>query len=164
LLSTSLGTQLTSLDLVLRHRSIIGSHCHFPSIVSFGRSLPFSNPDFLYELKDDGFRSMVHVEHGRCKLLSRNGNEFKTFAVLNTAIATEIKTSSVIDGEIVCLDDKGKPQFRDLLFHRGEPRFIAFDILQCDGEDLRYLPLIDRKRRLRSVLTERSDRNVLRPR
>jgi hypothetical protein len=72
--------------------------------VSLGRSLPFSNPDFLYELKYDGFRAMVHVEHGRCRLVSRNGNEFKTFSVLNTAIATEIKSSSVIDGEIVCLD------------------------------------------------------------
>jgi bifunctional non-homologous end joining protein LigD len=128
--------------------------------VSLGRSLPFSNPDFLYEIKYDGFRSMVHIENGRCRLVSRNGNEFETFSVLNNAIATEIKTSSVIDGEIVCLDESGKPQFRDLLFHRGEPRFMAFDILSCNGEDLRYLPLIDRKLRLRSILPRCSDRII----
>jgi hypothetical protein len=41
----------------------------------------------------------------------------------------------VLDGEIVCLDRHGKPQFRDLLFRRGEPRFYAFDLLSVDGED-----------------------------
>jgi bifunctional non-homologous end joining protein LigD len=78
-----------------------------------------------------------------CKLVSRNGNEFESFSVLNAAIAAEVKTrSAVLDGEIVCLDEDGKPQFRDLLFHRGDPRFVAFDLLWCEGEDLRYLPLI----------------------
>lgn len=43
----------------------------------------------------------------------------------------------VIDGEIVCLDKRGKPQFRDLLFHRGEPCFFAFDLLMANGKDLR---------------------------
>jgi ATP-dependent DNA ligase len=46
-----------------------------------------------------------------------------------------------MDGEIVCLNDSGKPEFRDLLFRRGEPRFLAFDLLWCDGQDLRYAPL-----------------------
>jgi bifunctional non-homologous end joining protein LigD len=112
----------------------------------------------LYELKYDGFRSLAFVEHGSCKLVSRNGNQFKSFPDLNTAIATEVKFSAVIDGEIVCLDENGRPQFRDLLFHREEPRFIAFDILAFNGEDLRYLPLVDRKRRLRSVVPQRSER------
>ena len=96
---------------------------------------------------------------GRCKLVSRNGNEFKSFSVLNGTLAAELREQSVvIDGEIVCLDDNGKSQFRDLLFRRGEPRFIAFDILWCNGEDLRYLPLTDRKRRLRSVIPSNGER------
>lgn len=60
--------------------------------------------------------------------------------------------SAVLDGEIVCLDGDGKPKFRDLLFRRGEPRFIAFDILWSDGKDLRDLPLIERKDRLRKLV------------
>lgn len=89
----------------------------------------------------------------------RNGNDFKSFPVLNDAIATEIKArSAVLDGEIVCLDDDGKPQFRDLLFRRGEPRFIAFDLLWCGGEDLRYVPLIERKQQLRSVMPQSGER------
>jgi ATP-dependent DNA ligase len=63
---------------------------------------------------------------------------------LNAAITAELKgQSAVLGGEIVCLDDDGRTQFRELLFHRGEPRFIAFDLLWCEGEDLRYLPLCD---------------------
>ena len=94
-----------------------------------------------------------------CKLISRNGNEFKSFAVLNEAIESELKVrSAVLDGEIVCLDADRKPQFRDLLFRRGEPRFVAFDLLRCDGEDLRCLPLIERKRRLRSIVRNSGDR------
>lgn len=128
--------------------------------MTLGRKLrPFSHPDWLFEIKWDGFRSLVRVESGRCKLMSRNGNEFKSFSVLNVAIATELKAkSAVLDGEIVCLDDNGKPQFRDLLFRRGEPRFIAFDLLWCDGEDLRYSPLTGRKHRLRSLIPGAGDR------
>lgn len=70
--------------------------------------------------------------------------------------------SAVLDGEIVCLDGDGKPNFRDLLFRRGEPRFIAFDILWNDGEDLRRLPLIERKRRLRGMVPIGSDRLLYR--
>jgi bifunctional non-homologous end joining protein LigD len=67
---------------------------------------PFSHPDWIFEIKWDGFRSLVHVEHGACKLVSRNGNEFKSFAVLNEAIAAEVKArSTVLDGEIVCLTE-----------------------------------------------------------
>jgi hypothetical protein len=46
---------------------------------------------------------------------------------------------------IVCLDKRGRPQFRDLLFHRGEPCFFAFDLLMADGKDLRSERLTDRK-------------------
>lgn len=52
---------------------------------------------------------------------------------------------AVLDGEIVCLDRKGNSQFKNLLFRRGEPRFYVFDLLSCNGEDLRYFPLAERK-------------------
>ncbi len=64
----------------------------------------------------------------------------------------------MLDGEIVALDRHGKAQFKDLLFRRVEPRFYAFDLLWVDGDDMRYLPLIERKRRLRSVVRERGER------
>jgi bifunctional non-homologous end joining protein LigD len=123
------------------------------------RPRPFSHPDWLFEIKWDGFRSLLRVDDGVCKLISRNGNEFKSFPALNAALPAALNARSVVlDGEIVCLAEDGKPQFRDLLFRRGEPRFVAFDLLWCDGEDLRYLPLIERKQRLRSVVRGSGER------
>jgi bifunctional non-homologous end joining protein LigD len=62
----------------------------------------------------------------------------------------------VIDGEIVCVDKRGKPQFRDLLFHRGTPCFFAFDLPMSEGKDLRTERLIDRKQELRRILAGHS--------
>jgi bifunctional non-homologous end joining protein LigD len=114
---------------------------------------PFSDPDWSFEVKWDGFRGVAHVEGGRCRLTSRNGNEFKSFPALTASLPAELYARlAVLDGEIVALDRHGKTQFKDLLFRRGEPRFYAFDPLWLDGEDLRNLPLIERKLRLRSVV------------
>lgn len=132
---------------------------HFQPIVLSRAPKPFSHPDWIFELKWDGFRSLVHVQDGKCRLVSRNGNEFKSFPALNESIPTELCVqSAVLDGEIVCLDETGKPQFRDLLFRRAEPRFCAFDLIWCDGEDLRYMPLIERKFCLRSVVPSNASR------
>ncbi len=60
--------------------------------------------------------------------------------------------SAVIDGELVCLDEIGRSQFDRLLFRRGDPFFYAFDLLWLNGEDLRGLPLIERKMRLRFLV------------
>ena len=114
---------------------------------------PFNHPDWIFEIKWDGFRSLAFIENGRCRLVSRKGNEFKSFPALNSALPKECRArNAVLDGEIVCLDDSGGSQFTDLLFRRGEPRFYAFDLLSVDGENLRYLPLTDRKHKLRSVI------------
>jgi bifunctional non-homologous end joining protein LigD len=51
----------------------------------------------------------------------------------------------VFDGEIVCLDEAGKPVFNDLLFRRREPVYVAFDVLNVEGADVRRMPLKDRR-------------------
>lgn len=128
--------------------------------LTLGRaSEPFSHPDWLFEIKWDGFRSLVRIEQGKCRLVSRKGNDFKSFRTLRESLLSELKVrSAVLDGEIVCLDDAGKCEFRDLLFRQGEPRFAAFDLLWHDGQDLRYSPLTERKHKLRSVLPTDSER------
>jgi len=120
---------------------------------------PFSHPDWLFELKFDGFRALVRIEQGKCRLISRKGNDFKSFRKLNESLLAELRVrSAVLDGEIVCLNGEGKPDFRDLLFRRGEARFVAFDLLWYEGQDLRYAPLTERKQKLRSILPTHSDR------
>src|SRR5262245_7092428 len=66
--------------------------------------------------------------------------------------------SSVLDGEIACVDDAGRPVFRDLLFRRRQYVFIAFDLLYLNGKDLRTLPLIDRKKALKKLLRRKRSR------
>ena len=61
--------------------------------------------------------------------------------------------SAVLDGEIVCLDPKGKPRFNDLLFRRGDPCLFAFDLLFVNGQDMRTAQLSDRKHELRRLLS-----------
>jgi len=66
---------------------------------------PFSHPDWFFEIKWDGFRSLAYLEDGRCRLISRNGNEFKSFPALNLALPLECGIqNAVLDGEIVCLN------------------------------------------------------------
>ena len=123
------------------------------------RAEPFTHADWLFEIKWDGFRSLAFIEDGRAKLVSRNGNEFRSFSELNISLPLECRAqSAVLDGEIVCLDDMGQTNFENLLFRRGEPRFYAFDLLSSEGEDLRFLPLEERKHRLRAVLPRAGER------
>src|ERR1043166_673786 len=91
---------------------------------------PFSHPEWLFEIKWDGFRALLYCGQEGVRLVSRNGNVFKSFPHLCDGLALELKgRRCVLDGEIVCLDSHVKPQFRDLLFRRAEPRLYAFDIL-----------------------------------
>jgi bifunctional non-homologous end joining protein LigD len=120
---------------------------------------PFSHPDWIFEIKWDGFRSVAYIDGDQCKLVSRSANEFRSFPLLNESLASALGSrSAVLDGEIVCLDRRGKPQFKDLLFRRGEPRFVAFDLLRLDSEDLRYTPLIERKAKLRALIGNNTQR------
>jgi bifunctional non-homologous end joining protein LigD len=114
---------------------------------------PFDDPDWLFELKYDGFRALAYIDQGRCRLVSRNGNEFKSFGALAEEMGNSFESSAgVLDGEIVCLDRQGKPRFYDFLYRPGTPVFVAFDVIWRGSEDLRFLPLIDRKQELRRVL------------
>jgi len=122
------------------------------------RPKPFSHPDWVYEIKHDGFRALAYLERGRVRLVSRNGNEFASFGELADGMARELTHKDVVmDGEIACLDKDGCSQFNALFFRRGTPRFCVFDLLWLDGRDLRNLPLIDRRRALRTVMPTHSD-------
>lgn len=113
---------------------------------------PFDDPDFLFELKHDGFRALAHIWDGNCELVSRKRNAYKSFQALRDNLAKLKVQNAVIDGEIVCLDSEGRSIFNELLFRRGSPIFYAFDLLYLNGRDLRQLPLIERKEKLRALI------------
>jgi bifunctional non-homologous end joining protein LigD len=112
---------------------------------------PFDHPDWLFELKYDGFRAMAYIQHGKVELISRKGNAYESFEPLRATLAN-LGHDVILDGEITVLDEAGRPQFRDLLRRRGSPIFYAFDCLWLDGRDLRNLPLIVRKGILEGIV------------
>ena len=113
---------------------------------------PFDHPDWLFELKYDGWRALAYVENGKCRLVSRRGNAFKRFQDLCATIAAALPARAVLDGEIACLDREGRPQFYELMRRKMAPTFCAFDLLWLNGRDLRVLPLLERKRHLQQLI------------
>jgi ATP-dependent DNA ligase len=114
---------------------------------------PFNGAEWIFELKYDSFRALAYIEHGRCRLVSRNGHEFSSFVSLASSLAQISHDGGVIlDGEIACVDAKGRPRFNDLLFRRKEPCFFAFDLLYLNGNNCRRDSLAQRKLALRQLL------------
>src|SRR4030095_7225807 len=105
------------------------------------------------EIKYDGFRALAHIETGGCRLVSRNNHAYRSFRDLCHEISSCVKAdNAVIDGDIVCMSDEGRPQFYELMRRRGDPYLYAFDLLWFNGADLRELPLHERKRQLRQII------------
>ena len=112
----------------------------------------FDDPDYIFELKHDGFRAIAYIEAGECKLVSRNLKHFKSFDHLKKSLDKLPVQNAILDGEVVCLDSNGVSQFNELMSRKGKPVFYAFDLLWLNGDDLRSLPLIERKRRLHELV------------
>jgi bifunctional non-homologous end joining protein LigD len=122
---------------------------------------PCDHPDFLFELKHDGFRALAYIMDGRCELVSRRRNVYKSFDELRGNLAKLKAKTAILDREIVCLDSQGRSIFNELLHRKGAPTFYAFDLLFLDGRDLRQLPLLERKRKLRALLDRSELREVI---
>src|SRR5262245_1520661 len=105
-------------------------------LTRFGK--PFSDPDWIFEVKHDGFRALAYVVEGDCRLVSRKNHAYKSFATLCESIGADLKADdAVLDGEIVCLGPDGRSLFNRLMYRRGDPCFYAFDLLWLNGQDLR---------------------------
>lgn len=116
--------------------------------------------DWLYELKFDGYRALALKNGGAVELLSRNEKSFSgRFSEIAEAVAALPARSAILDGEIVALDEEGRPSFQRLqALETGEERpplaFYLFDLLRLDGADLRGQPLHERRERLSALLAE----------
>lgn len=107
---------------------------------------PFDHPEWLFELEWDGFRAVAYIEAGMCRLVSRNGNIFKSFATLPAAAAAAIGGhDAILDGEIAGLDTSGHADFYPLPLLPRRPILLRFHLVWLDGRDLRQVPLVERK-------------------
>jgi bifunctional non-homologous end joining protein LigD len=117
---------------------------------------PFSNPNWIFEPKWDGFRAICFKRNGELRFGSRRQNDLTAKFPELRSIAESINAkTAVLDGEIVALDEKGMPCFDGLRSRR--PRgcvivYYAFDLLYVDGRDLMRRPLIERKAALKTIL------------
>jgi len=119
---------------------------------------PFDSPDWLFEIKWDGYRAIAEINKSGNKLYSRNGLTFdKAYPKIFDALKT-IKKNAIIDGEIVVFDEQGKPNFQKLQNYQNRDKYaikyFVFDIIELDGKSLTNLPLIERKEILRKFLPE----------
>jgi len=111
-------------------------------------------PKWVYEIKLDGYRAIA-VKSGRtASLFSRRRKPFSQYPQLVDSLSN-LPGGTVLDGEIVALDDDGRPNFSFLQRSRSEGRricYFVFDLLVAEGRDLTGLPLTERRERLRKVL------------
>jgi bifunctional non-homologous end joining protein LigD len=123
-------------------------------------SEPFSDPDWLFEIKWDGFRVQAVVDDGKVKTWTRGLKDAATYFPRLLSPASWIDArQAIVDGEVVALDEDGRPDFSLLQTKLGQAGvgglvYQAFDLLYLDGRLLLKVPLEDRKRLLRSVLRD----------
>lgn len=126
---------------------------------------PSDDESWIYEIKWDGIRTVAHVRDGKVNLWSRARRditgEFPELVALGNSVNAR---EAVLDGEAVVLDSSGRSDFQRLQSRMGvrnpSTRLLAeapavyyvFDILYCDGHDLRSVPLLERKKFLREIL------------
>jgi bifunctional non-homologous end joining protein LigD len=128
---------------------------------------PFDAPDWLFEIKWDGYRAITFIESGKVRLLSRNQNDLTPrYPELKNLPKFVKARTAILDGEVVALDDQGRASFSLMQqrtgFRPGGRRgatnadvpvlYYAFDLLYLDGYDLRKLPLEERKKKLLSII------------
>lgn len=124
---------------------------------------------WLYEIKWDGIRAICYIRDGRVNMVSRNGNSFdRQFPELTVIPHAITASEAILDGEICLLDERGRASFSLIQprIHQTDPNtishaarrapavFFAFDLLYCDGYDLRAVPLIERKQVLETLFRE----------
>ncbi len=126
---------------------------------------PFSSDDWLYEIKWDGIRALAVIENGSTKLISRSERSITAEYPEFQTLAKNVRARrAVLDGEIVVLDSKGRSSFQRLQARFGVENpsaklqsdapvtYYVFDVLYCDGYDVRRVLLIERKQLLASLL------------
>ena len=128
-------------------------------------SRPPVGNDWVHEIKLDGYRMQLRVADGEAVMRTRKGLDWtEDFSAIAEA-ATGLE-DCIIDGEVVALDHNGAPDFSALQAALSEGRskdltYFVFDLLHAEGEDLRRLPLTERKERLQqSCETEQPGRKV----
>lgn len=119
-----------------------------------------SGKDWIFEIKYDGYRAISYVENGKVKIFSRNNIQFKKLNNIEKALKEIEENAFVVDGEIVAFDENGRSDFsllqENLKTNKNNVFYVVFDLLSLNGDDLRNLPLIERKNKLERLIYDSS--------
>ncbi len=123
------------------------------------RPAPPTGPEWLHEVKFDGFRIQLHKFGREVRLFSRNGKDFTDrFSSIAAAVRGLAAKDAVIDGELVSCDETGMPDFYALMRRRTSGLSVwCFDLLILGGRDLRSEALEKRKAKLEVLLRKTED-------
>jgi bifunctional non-homologous end joining protein LigD len=116
---------------------------------------PPVGPDWIHEIKHDGYRLIVRKKDDRVRLFTRRGYDWSDrFPLIRNAVAGLRQNGLVLDGEAVCCDPDGTANFEKLhsQAHNDRAFLYAFDLLELGGVDLRPQPLEERRGRLQHLL------------
>jgi len=130
-----------------------------PCLPTRGTKVP-TGPDWIHEVKYDGYQMLVARKDNRVRLFSRNGHDWTArYPCIVEAALKNRQKHFVIDGEAVLLGVDGVSDFNGLhsRHFEEEVQLYAFDILALDGDDLRKLPLSMRKTNLARLLARRPE-------
>jgi bifunctional non-homologous end joining protein LigD len=128
-----------------------------PCLPSFAK-VPPTGPDWIHEIKHDGFRVMARRDGKKVRLISRKGKDLTyRFPLAVQAVATLPVHSCLIDGEAIVSDANGLAVFNLVRSYRNGSRatLCAFDLIEIDGEELRWQPIEDRKGRLKKLIDDK---------
>jgi bifunctional non-homologous end joining protein LigD len=118
---------------------------------------PFDDSTWVFEVKWDGYRAIAEVGK-TVRLYSRNGLSFMEMYPKVTEAVKGIKTTAVLDGEIVVYNKNGKPDFQQLQRYADNQRqqivYYIFDCLELNGKSVAHLSLLDRKALLHQLIPE----------
>ncbi|MDR2877537.1 MAG: non-homologous end-joining DNA ligase [Chromatiales bacterium] len=150
-----------TMTTIARATKKTGSATHLPDFMPPQLAAPVDTPPqgahWLHEIKYDGYRVLILIASGQVRIDTRSGLDWtEKFPGIARACAELKAVDAIIDGEAVILDTQGISRFsllqQAIKHHRAEILLMAFDLLQLDGEDLRPLPLLERKQRLKTLL------------
>lgn len=133
-----------------------------PQLARLSKEVPRSG-DWIYEVKFDGYRALGRINHGQARLLSRGNQDWSArFPAIAEALSALPAEQAIVDGEIVKAGPDGNFSFQALqnsLCEGNEEdiRYYLFDLLHCNGHDLRALPLEQRRQTLAKLLQGRDD-------
>ena len=127
-------------------------------IIPTWRKEPFDDPSWLFEVKYDDLRALLYLEkRNTCRLLWGRGKPLSRFDALCNQIAAELDfEDAILDGEVIAANETGRLPFSDRHGRARGPIYAVFDLLWLNGADQRCLPLSERRRRLRTILSARS--------